>query len=170
MYLFNIYICSDYIELTTEDNNLYCSGNFGNNNQTPIHQNSGNQQPNIPPGNNNPHHGFFHNNSSDDDNTLPHDTEHARESLRQCMAKKLNEHRVACAEKGSYDRGWDGADSRLDDKFSDPEHEYICDQVMQYKERVPNSTFHKNVTGVYPDRKYTGLISMRFVDRVFGPR
>ena len=173
-YIFNIYLCwNDYIELTTNDTNIYCSGNVGNNNQTPIPQGSGNQQSNIPPGNNNnnPHHGFFYNNSSNDDNdnTLPHDTEQAQESLRKCMAKKLNEHRVACAERGA-DRGWDGADTRLDGKFSDPENEYICDKVMQYKQIVPNSTFHKNITGVYPDRKYTGLISMGFVDKVFGPK
>jgi len=172
LYVFNVYFnWIDYlIDYGNNDSNVFCSGNPNNN--APLPGNSGNQQSNIPPGNNNnnsnnPHHGTFGGSSSNnnEDNTLPFDTEYHREFIRNRMLNKLNDHRLSCAEEGT-ERGW--TDTRLNERFTSQENEYICDKVMEYKQSHPNTTFHRNITGNYPDRKYRGLISTRFIEEVFG--
>lgn len=77
--------------------------------------NSGNGQQGDPFNN------WPNNNQAD---VLPHDSEEDRERLKQWMYNKLYNHRVSCATKIPYD-------TRLDNRYTPQEHEYICDLVVK---------------------------------------
>ena len=155
------------IEFTTYDSNVFCNGENPSNNNTAFPENPDNQQTGRPGNNNNNNSSghLFYNNNKDDDDTLPYDTEEDRERLRACMLEKLSTHRVSCADKATP---YTQVDTRLDEKFLSQEHEYVCDNVMQYKAENPRSQYHNHITGDYPDRKYNGPITPGFIAKVFG--
>jgi hypothetical protein len=94
------------------------------------------------------------------DTGIPYNTERDREFLRTTMAQTLIDHRNSCINQEFYN-------TRLDGKFTPQEHEYICEMVNAYKREHPETTLDRNIRGVYPDRRYRGVISHNFVVRVF---
>lgn len=103
--------------------------------------------------------------TNNDNSVLPFDTERERQAIRACMRDKLIAHRTECASKQPYS-------NTLDEKFTSQEHEYICELIMQYKEANPSApyTYLNKITGMYPDRKYTGAISLSFLETFFGDK
>jgi hypothetical protein len=95
-------------------------------------------------------------NNNNNNNVLPHDTEEDRRRLKECMRDKLSNHHISCANTNPYD-------TRLDDKFTPQEHEYIAEQVVKSQRPL----YMCRIEGQYPDRRYVGKISLHFIDKVF---
>ena len=55
----------------------------------------------------------------------------------------------------------------LDDKFTSQEHEYICDIIMGQKNKAGLTAYILRIRGNYPDRKFTGNITSKFMKRFF---
>lgn len=122
---FFCYSLDDIMECVNDFSHVYCNNASSNTNSTSNLQSFDNPQSNIPGGNNNPNHSVIPDtNSSNEDDR--------EELLRKSMADKLSRHRISCADKAVYD-------TKLDDKFTPQEHEYICDKVMEHKRNNPNT-------------------------------
>ena len=119
--------------------------NFGNNTESLTGSSGGDSNPN-------------HNMGGGPSNTdlpLKNDDD---EKLKRWMADRLTRYRVsqAGAENGVY----------LGENFTPAEHEYISEKVLQYNKDL--AIFPKSrVAGTYPDRRYTGKITLYFIKRFF---
>jgi len=57
----------------------------------------------------------------------------------------------------------------LDSRFTDAEHEFISEQVINYNSESNRGViiFQNKVTGEYPNRRYTGHITRGFIQKFF---
>jgi len=79
------------------------------------------------------------------------------------MCDRLSRHRVDQASSQPYN-------TRLGDKFTPAEHEYIAEQVVNHVESQEvqgRISYMRNVKGEYPDRRYVGPISLEFLNAIF---
>jgi len=153
-------ILKDYIlTMNGPENNIGSeSGGYGNNSNF----NNNGQNPN-PNNNGQP---IYHNNdgqnkedsANQNDNTLPYSSDKDALLLKQFMKDRLNRHHVSKAETVPYN-------TQLDEAFTSQEHEYICDTVMNYKGNA--HAYSRHVKGRYPERRYEGRITLKFIDKFF---
>lgn len=76
------------------------------------------------------------------------------------MYNKLLNHRISKANIEPYD-------TSLDENFTPQEHEFICDELLKYQQKINESRrinesvadFTRYIKGNYPDRKYVGKVA-----------
>ena len=100
-------------------------------------------------------------NSTND--ALPYSGEEDQSRLRRCMRNRLFAYRLSQANSYPYD-------TRMGDNFTPAEHEYICDEILKNRNNhsiYQMAYFARRIEGNYPDRRFTGQISLRFISFFF---
>lgn len=162
-FIFSFYIIDFALHIMNSNMTLLETYNLmfdnpGNNSGGEAGSSGGNPNPNN--GGQDPNNGG----QGPNNDTPSYNSEEDKKRIKDWMRGRLSRHNYDQASSVPYQ-------TQMGDKFTPAEHEYVVEQIMDYCDKQDNpavTRYYKDrIVGEYPDRRYNGKISFKFIDKFF---